>query len=285
MKNMIALITDFGLQDIYAGVMKAAVLRVCNAASIVDLTHSIPAQNIASGSFALAQSFRFLPEGAIALVVVDPGVGTSRGRIAAKIDERFYVGPDNGLLDDLLYEHEVQEAVSILPDRLYSKETISATFEGRDVFAKAAGMLENGEALSLLGDPIEVDELQKTRRLGLPRPQKTVDGAFGLIRAIDGYGNIVTDISKTMLGDSLSDYVVVRINGAVQQMPLVRAYGDVPEGGLCLLEGSFGSLEIACRDYNAAAVVPESALLCPVEITRIEDSGRADTGIRPYLAD
>jgi len=146
----VALLTDFGTRDHYAGALKGVVLSVCPDATLVDIGHDIPAHDVIAGAFELAACYRYFPAGTIFLVVVDPGVGSSRRGIAADIGDYRFVAPDNGVLSAVFLESPPKKVVE-LTERKYARPTVSRTFEGRDRFAPAAGFLARGVALVSLG--------------------------------------------------------------------------------------------------------------------------------------
>ena len=150
----VALLTDFGTRDHYAGALKGVVLSVCPDATLVDIGHDIPAHDVIAGAFELAACYRYFPAGTIFLVVVDPGVGSSRRGIAADIGDYRFVAPDNGVLSAVFLESPPKKVVE-LTERKYARPTVSRTFEGRDRFAPAAGFLARGVALVSLGKSIK----------------------------------------------------------------------------------------------------------------------------------
>ena len=247
----IALLSDFGDRDHYAGVMKGVIASIAPEASVVDLTHGIPAQSVAAGAIALAQSWRFFPQGTIFLAVVDPGVGTERLAIAveSRAGARF-VGPDNGLLWAAAEAAGVECIVELRAPRYRLKE-VSATFHGRDIFAPAAAWLWRGVSLTALGPKLETmvqfesgDKVCETER-----------ELKGAVIYIDGFGNLVTNISREHIerfGRRFRGFrLLVRI-GRSAPIEIRKAYGDAPVGAPLAMFGSFDMLEVAVRDGNAA---------------------------------
>jgi hypothetical protein len=187
MQPTIALLTDFGISDIYVGVMKAVMRTICPTAQFIDITHSIQPQNVAQGAFALYNAYQFFPIGTIFLVVVDPGVGSQRRAIVAQYNGYKFVAPDNGVLSYVLNDSR-QEIVELTNSAYRLKQT-SATFHGRDIFAPAAAHLAAGKALLELGAP--PDDM-----IRLPSPRMEIYGSrvTGEVLHIDHFGNIVTSI-------------------------------------------------------------------------------------------
>ena len=172
-RPVIALLTDFGTRDHYAGTMKAVILGICPESTLVDITHDIPAHDVLAGALELAACYRFFPSGTIFLVVVDPGVGSSRRGIAAECGDYKFVAPDNGVLSAVFRETPPRKVVE-LTERKYARATISRTFEGRDRFAPAAGWLAKGIALASLGKGITNYQL-----IDLPKPVAGEGGFVG----------------------------------------------------------------------------------------------------------
>jgi S-adenosylmethionine hydrolase len=247
----IAILTDFGYRDHYAGVMRGMIATIAPEARVIDLTHGIPPQSILAGAIALSQSWRYFPPRTIFLAVVDPGVGTARAPVA--IETRAgcrMVGPDNGLLWMAADAASVKQAVR-LDSKRYRLQEISATFHGRDIFAPAAAHLWNGVRLSALGA-----RLQSLARLAMPAPERSPRKLRGEVIYIDGYGNLVTNLDREAVaafGACFPDKTVsVRI-GSGAAVQILEAYGHAPKGAPLATFGSFGLLEIAVRDGNAAA--------------------------------
>src|SRR5919204_3422341 len=190
-RPIIALLTDFGTRDHYAGTMKGVALSVCPDATLVDITHDVPPHDVLAGALELAACYRDFPAGTIFLVVVDPGVGSSRRGIAADAGDFKFVAPDNGVLTVVLDETPPRKVVE-LTERRYARPTVSRTFEGRDRFAPAAAWLAKGIELSALGRPAGA-----IHRIDLPPPHTTADGLTGEVLRVDRFGNLVTNIDRT----------------------------------------------------------------------------------------
>src|SRR5204863_3420491 len=148
-RPVIALLTDFGVRDHYVGTMKGVALTICPEATLVDISHEVPPHDVVAGALELAACYRYFPAGTIFLVVVDPGVGSSRRGIAVDTGEHKFVAPDNGVLT-LALDEEAPRKVVELTERRYARPTVSRTFEGRDRFAPAAAWLAKGVELSAL---------------------------------------------------------------------------------------------------------------------------------------
>src|SRR5512133_3299911 len=141
-RPVVALLTDFGTRDHYAGTMKGVMLGICPDVTLVDVSHDVAAHDVLGGALELASAYRYFPIGTIFLVVVDPGVGSTRRAVAADAGDYRFVAPDNGVLSVVFDQAPPRLAVE-LTNRTYARPTISKTFEGRDRFAPAAAWLAN----------------------------------------------------------------------------------------------------------------------------------------------
>ena len=190
MTQVIALLTDFGQEDIYVGTMKAMMLNICPTAQIVDITHAIQPQNVREGAFALLNSYRYFPSGTVFCVVIDPGVGSDRLAIAVESPPYLFVGPDNGVLSyALAHLADDYEAVK-LENPTYQAESISHSFHGRDIFAPAAAHLaQQPERFTSLGGELETIDCFPMPELSFARQR-----LIGEVMHIDHFGNIITSI-------------------------------------------------------------------------------------------
>ena len=242
---ILTLLSDFGTKDTYAGQVKGAVLAVCPSATIVDLTHEIPPQDVRAGAYQLWAAVEVFPPGTLHLAIVDPGVGTSRRALAvATARGDLLVGPDNGLLLPAARRlGGVARAVELSNPRFFRKE-VSRTFHGRDLFAPAAAHLLIGEPLGAMGAeaPALVEDVV------FPAP-RTVRGALvGEVLHVDRYGNLVTNLARA----ALPDRFVIRVGRARIRGAPHASYQSVAPGRLLALFGSAGTLEISVRDGDAA---------------------------------
>jgi len=249
---VISLTTDFGLKDGNVGVMKGVIWRICPTAQIADISHLIVPQNIREAALILFRSAPYFPAGTIHVVVVDPGVGTARRPIAARIGVQYFVCPDNGILTPLLERAEEQgQTVEIvhLDKSNYWLPEVSRVFHGRDIFAPCAAHLADGVPLRALGTPI-TDPV----RLDLPKPVRTETGWRGEVIHIDHFGNVASNIHSEHLRESQADKsgIIVKVCG-VEIRGLVDTFGERPEGELIALLGSTGNLIVSVVNGNAAA--------------------------------
>jgi len=245
-RPVIALLTDFGTRDHYAGTMKGVALGVCPDATLVDISHEVPPHDVVAGALELAACYRYFPAGTIFLVVVDPGVGSSRRGIAADAGDYKFVAPDNGVLTVVLDETPPRKVVE-LTERRYARPTVSRTFEGRDRFAPAAAWLAKGIELAALGRPAG-----SLHRIDLPQPQRTADGLTGEVLRVDRFGNLITNIDRKTFDRLAHDGTLEIRVGSRQIDRIVSTYADAGAGELCALFGSTDHLEIAANGASAA---------------------------------
>ena len=243
--RIITLLTDFGHSDVYAGAMKGVILSIAPEARIVDLTQGIPPQNIEVGAMQLAAAAPYFPPGTVHLAVVDPGVGTSRKAIALFENGHVFVGPDNGLLT---LAAGPKAKGRLLENPRYRLKSVSPTFHGRDLFAPAAAYLSRGVDPATLGPAA-----RPKAKLMLPQPYRENGELVGEVIAVDGFGNVVTNVSAAALRKAFRDLsgFSVEARGA-RIRGLSRTYGDRSSGSLVALIGSAGYLEIA--EVNGSAV-------------------------------
>jgi len=238
--GVVTLLTDFGLQDGYVAAMKGVLLAASPRLRLVDVTHEIAPQNIASAAYVLASTYRWFPEGSVHLAVVDPGVGTERAALAVRADGHFFIAPDNGLLTPV-----VQRASAGDVRRLAVPEDAAPTFHGRDVFAPAAALLAGGAPFETVGS-----EAPGLIRLDLASTPIGYRGLRGRVWHVDRFGNAITTIRDDEL-DSLGGEIEIEVRGSRVES-VAQTYADVESGELVALVGSAGTLEIAIRDGDAA---------------------------------
>jgi len=241
---VITLLTDFGTQDAFVGVMKGVIKSLAPHADVIDLTHHVPPQDIRAGAFVLQTACRYFPLGTVHLAVVDPGVGGARRPVAAHIGDFVYVCPDNGLLSHVLAQDTLTQAVT-LDDRRCHLPQVSRTFHGRDIFAPIAAHLANGVSLETLGTPLSTLET-------FPLSQPLVSGKTITCHVLyaDVFGNLFTDLTEDGARTELFSSAVIEVGHAVIH-GLSDSYSQAPEGSPLALFGSSGHLEIAVRNGNA----------------------------------
>ena len=233
---IITLLTDFGTADGYVGEMKGVLLSEAPGATLVDVSHDVPAHDIEMGRLTLARYWKRFPPGTVHVAVVDPGVGSSRAAIAVASDNRFLVGPDNGVLSAALLAADAEAVELSIPSHA------SSTFHGRDVFAPAAARLANGLPIGELGPRVSNPVVRRT-----PEPRRGENGELvGQVIAIDRFGNAITNLLGIRSGE---------IRVAECTLPLRRTYTDLRDGEVGAVVGSSGLVEIAMREGRAADVL------------------------------
>lgn len=241
--QILTLLSDFGLSDVYVGVMKGAIVQVNPTLQVIDLTHEIPPQNIAAARFCLLNAYPYFSLGTVHVAVVDPGVGSTRRAVAIEFAAGFLVGPDNGIFSGILSQSPALAAVELTNSDYWRSPAPSATFHGRDIFATVGAHLASGVPLKKLGSEIDLASLVQ---LNLPEPTSTIEGITGYIQYIDHFGNLVTNIpGASVQGKSWSALV----DGFT--IPGGKTYSDSAVGNAIALIGSHGWVEIAVNSGNA----------------------------------
>jgi len=237
---VVALLTDFGMQDYYVAAMKGVILSIDTNANIVDITHKIPPQDVATASFILKACYKDFPRGTIFVCVVDPGVGSDRRALVVETDSYKFVAPDNGLLDGVLSESVDFRAFSIT-NRKYMRRDVSNTFHGRDIFAPVGGHLSKGVPPSAFGEPValDIEDISKNSSAS-PTDAKVIH--------IDHFGNLITDIRN----EELPNDAALEIDGRLITK-VYDFYAQARVGELFLIKGSSGLVEISLRDGSAQA--------------------------------
>ncbi|MGZ5213880.1 MAG: SAM hydrolase/SAM-dependent halogenase family protein [Actinomycetota bacterium] len=247
MSRPIVFLTDYGTADEFVGVCHGVMLRIAPDARVVDLTHSIPRQDVMRGALTLGRATSYMPAGAVYVAVVDPGVGSGRRSIAVRAASgALLAGPDNGLLS-LAWEAlgGADAAVEITSDDIVL-QPMSRTFHGRDVFAPAAAHLAAGMPLADLGPPVVVEEL---RVLELPGPMLAAGAVGARVTGVDGFGNVQLNVRPHDL-EAAGVGPVLSIRG--RSVPRVGVFADVPHGTLGAIIDSQGQLALVVNQGSAA---------------------------------
>lgn len=251
---VISLLTDFGLSDPYAGIMKGVIVSICPDARIIDISHEVAPQDVHGAAYVLAAAYPYFPPGTIHVAVVDPGVGGSRRIIAARTASGVFLAPDNGLLTLVLDEQEPVAVCRVENPGIFL-HPVSRTFHGRDIFAPAAARLACGMEMAKLGAPVPARSLARLDFGPPPRPDE--NGRLkGAIIAVDRFGNLVSNIREADLESAFgSRYaggkgICVQVAGRVVS-GICGAYQEVPEGAPLAIIGSTGRLEISVNAGNA----------------------------------
>jgi S-adenosylmethionine hydrolase len=248
--TVITLTTDFGTGDHEAGVLKGVIWTIAPLVQIADLSHDITPHDILEAALLLWRAAPYFPDWTIHVAVVDPGVGTSRRGIAARLGSQYFVGPDNGLLSLLMSrveENNEEFGIVHLDQPKYWLAEVSNVFHGRDIFAPIAAHLASGIPLSSLGSSI-LDPV----RIEIPLPTRIPRGWLGQVIHIDHFGNLSINLNVRHLKPIKE--VMIKIKGE-QIAGLVSTFGERPAGTLVALLDSSGSLAISVVNGNAAQVL------------------------------
>lgn len=214
--------SDFGSGSPLVAAMKGVVLTGCPHAVLVDVSHEVPRFDVSAGAFMLFAGTRHFSAGSVHLVVVDPGVGSARRRLALRAGGMYYVGPDNGLFAIVIEEVGLQKVVELAP-----RSSGAPTFEGRDVFAPAAAALASGVPLESLGHPAD--------------PPQMLDQAPRVLWT-DGFGNLVTNVKPPVRRMRIHNHYIT-----ASAMTYAEARPNEP----FVYVGSMGYLEVGVREARA----------------------------------
>jgi S-adenosylmethionine hydrolase len=250
--GIITLLTDFGTQDEYVGLMKGVILSVDPAVTVVDVTHQIDRHDIIQAAFVIQSSYSYFPKGSAHIAVVDPGVGTERGILAVETRGHFFLAPDNGVLSLVMREAPC-DAIIRVNNPLYYRSKVSHTFHGRDIFAPVGAHITAGVPLTELGSAVDVSQCVFLD--GISVRTGAAGELIGRIVSIDRFGNVITNIDAErldhLLGAAGPDDVQIQV-GAHRVSGLSQTYGDAAPNKPLALIGSRGFLEIAVNQGSAS---------------------------------
>jgi S-adenosylmethionine hydrolase len=252
--KVIGFMTDFDVKDDAVGICKAVMDGVAPGVRIIDITHQSEPYNIAMGARFLAGSVPYFPKDAVFVVVIDPGVGSTRKAIIARsrVGEIFVL-PDNGLLTLIQDRDGIVEAHEITNPAWMIGTGISSTFHGRDIFSPAAAHAARGDDIAQAGPALDVTKLV---RLDLHNATIGSDGLHGEVIGTDGpFGNLVLNVPAEtfrQLGYKLGDAVPITLDGKQYAFPFVKTFSDVPVGKELFYIDSRGRLSIGINQRNFA---------------------------------
>lgn len=242
--NYIVLLTDFGYQDNFIGVMEGMIYKTNPHVKIINLTHNITPQNVFQAAFLLEHSFPYFPDNTLFLNVVDPGVGTDRDIIILKAGKKIFIAPDNGLLSFIqIAKKDIYKL--IIPNK-YIDSNISNSFHGRDIFSPIAGAISKGIDLKKIS--IKTDKI-----ITIKKPEVSIkkNKIIGEVVYIDNFGNLITNINKNIFFNfvSLKDTYKIKIkNNKIKKI----SNNYIQEKGYGALFNSFNLLEIFSPNDNAS---------------------------------
>lgn len=248
-RPIITLTTDFGTNDHFVGAVKGVILDIVPEAAIVDITHAIQAYDVLDGAIAISQTYSYFPTGTIHMVVVDPGVGTTRRPIIASSDGYHFVAPDNGVLS-LVYAKEERIHVRHVTSEHYFHQPVSSTFHGRDVFAPVAAYLAKFVDSHKFGD-----EIEDYVKFAAPRPKPVAENRLrAVVLKVDRFGNLITNITPedapVLFADQPGKFKIVV--GTKEITTIRKTYAEGTQGEVFGILGSMGYLEIAANRAPAA---------------------------------
>lgn len=242
--GIVTLLTDFGTEDPYVGMMKGVLLSRAPGVRIVDLSHGVPPQSVRVGAWFLAHAYAFFPEGTVHVAVVDPGVGSSRKLLVALDRGHAFLAPDNGLLGPVL---SAEAKIFELDAGRIARAGASATFHGRDILAPAAAALASGTAPAAFAR----SELVPESSIAFPKARHLETGNVECeVLLADRYGNLILSARPEDLEEAGKGWIA---EAAGRRIPLRRVYAEAAPGELLALVDSYGALEIAVREGSAAA--------------------------------
>jgi S-adenosylmethionine hydrolase len=255
---LITLTTDFGLSDHFVGVMKGVIAGIAPKARIVDICHDIAAYNVAEAAFVISEASPYFPKGTIHVVVVDPGVGSSRRPLLSEAGGHFFLAPDNGVLSMVF--GAARHTVRVISNPRMMRREISRTFHGRDVFAPAAAHLAKGVKPPVFGKLIH-DAI----RINVAANASIGGSSWrGSILKADGFGNLITSFPIAQVAGITTRPFEVRV-GREKIHRLALNYAETELGEIFVIVGSSGHLEIATNQASAAERLGCSAG-APVEL-------------------
>jgi S-adenosylmethionine hydrolase len=250
--RIITLLTDFGEQDHYVAVMKGVMLGINPSLQFIDITHQIPPQDVKSAAFKLGHAYSYFPFNTIHLAVVDPGVGTARKVLVARLGEHYFVAPDNGILSYAFEREEEQRAHTVEADH-YFRKPVSQTFQGRDVFAPLAAWLSRDVNMEQFGPVCE-----KPLRLPIPRLSRVKENIIqAAVVAVDRFGNLITNLTPVDVPAYHPETArSCKILAAQREITSFRrTFAEGAAGEVFVVPGSTGYLEIVVRNGSAAGTL------------------------------
>lgn len=261
----VILLTDYGSDSVYVGILKGAIYSKFGGARIDAITNAVPPFDIVSGAYLLAEAAGEFPKGTVFTCIVDPGVGTARKSIAVETMNGYcFVGPDNGLMSLAAQRFGIRQIRELTNKKFWRADTISTVFHGRDIYGPVSASIAGGVPIEDVGTPLD-----RLVELDLPRSRVENGKAHGVIIRTDPYGNMVSNITAPDLdaiGARQGDPIKVQIGAAAFSAPFMRTYAEVPEGERLVVLQSSGFVEFAInkasltdaiREGNGAAVTIE----------------------------
>ena len=251
--GLIALLTDFGLEDPYVAAMKAVGYSVCNDINIVDITHNVNSYDVESAALILYMVYKYFPRGTIFVAVVDPGVGSDRKAIAIATKNYIFIGPDNGILIPAAKSDGIMD-IRLLENNSYFRKPVSRSFHGRDIFMPVASYLACGSSFENLGRSIDITSITYID-IGIGYSEFRDKCVLLKVVNIDKFGNIMLSLHFENLSQLLNLNIGTDVRVYSQDDMFIakieRTFSVVPKGVLVLYENSFGLAELAVNQGSA----------------------------------
>ena len=236
---IITLTTDFGSGSHYAAAMKGVILSICPGGDGRRCEPRVPPQDIRHGAMLLDAAADWFPPETIHVAVVDPGVGTDRAIVYARIGRQRFVAPDNGVLSRLAARTPPTKIIR-LAEPAYWLERVSPTFHGRDIMAPVAAPFGPGAGFKRLGPA-----LARLTMLAWPEPRQRSDRIDGEVVEIDSFGNLITNLTADLIAGRPTDRRACVVCNIYETWGIFRAYAEQPQGTLVAVIGSGGRVELA----------------------------------------
>jgi S-adenosylmethionine hydrolase len=249
---LITLTTDFGVSDHFVGTIKGVILGIAPDARIVDISHSVQPFDVLDGALTISQAYTYFPSGTVHMVVIDPGVGTTRRPILATTERHHFVAPDNGVLS-LVYDREERLSVREIKAEHYYLQPVSNTFHARDIFSPVAAYLAKRVDADRFGE-----EITDFVRFTAPKPKANgTNGLRGVVLKVDRFGNMITNITeKDAPALFQAEPPAFKITVGKREISEMKsAYALGAPGEVFGILGSMGFLEIAANRGSAAQVL------------------------------
>jgi len=246
-RPIITLTTDFGTGDYFVGAMKGVMLSINPDVTIVDITHSVLPHDVLDSALTIGQAYKYFPPKTIHVVVVDPGVGTTRRPLLVAGDQHYFIGPDNGVFSSVYDQSEALHVWNVISEH-YFRQPVSNTFHGRDIFAPVAAWLTKSWQTSAFGEAI-TDYV----RFAMPKPKVNGNTVKGVVLRVDHFGNLITNLTPAdvpALAAADGKFTIKAGNGQVTKMALT--FSQAAPGEAVGVIGSTGHLEIAMNKGSAS---------------------------------
>ena len=249
-RPIVTLTTDFGINDYFVGAVKGVILDIVPEAAIVDISHAVQAFDVLDGALTISQTYSYFPNGTVHMIVVDPGVGTTRRPIIASSDGYHFVAPDNGVLS-MVYAREERMAVRHVTADHYFRQPVSNTFHGRDIFAPVAAYLAKMVDSHKFGE-----EIEDYVRFAAPKPKPAGDNRLrAVVLKVDRFGNLITNLTPDDAPALFTGKTPFKIIVGSKEISEIRtAYAEGAPGEVFGILGSMGYLEIVANRAAAAQI-------------------------------